>query len=244
MTKADPPNWGKDELSKFFETAYENIFYTFVNHQEAYNVLSNIDRSYRLIIDHLYNTPQWFAGFFLLRAHSSFRAAMRLALSGQTTETFMVLRGCLENSLYGLYLSQNTASQETWLKRHENEDSYKKVKNEFRIRNLIDKSLKTKDVKLCAIFEKLYESTINYGAHPNEKALSLTLRKQHTDRKIRFDLDYLSGDSLVFKHCVTIAAEVGLCSLEVFKIIYKERFDILSLSDSLNLLKKKFKIFA
>lgn len=244
MTKIDPPNWAKDELSKFIETAYENIFASYVNYKKAYDILSDINKCYRLIIDNLYNTPQWFAGFFLLRAHSSYLAAVRLALSGQTSETFMVLRGCLENSLYGLYLSQNPASQETWLKRHEDEESYKKVKNEFKIRDMIDKTLKSKDPKLCKIFEELYDRTIDYGAHPNERALSATLHKQEKDGIVKFDLNYLSGDSTELKHCIITTAEIGICSLGVLKIIYKERFEISGISDSLGLIKKNFKIFA
>jgi len=72
MTIPDPPKWGQDPLSEFIKSAYENTFSTYVNLRKEFNLLEEIDKCFRLLIDNLINTPEWFAGFFLLRTHASF----------------------------------------------------------------------------------------------------------------------------------------------------------------------------
>ncbi len=114
-----PPGWGKDELTKFMDVARGNTYATFHNLPSEYRKLADIDAAYRKAIDSLLNTKDWFAAFFLLKAHSSFMASTRVALTGQVSESYACLRLCLENSLYGLYLAKNPSSQETWLRKHD-----------------------------------------------------------------------------------------------------------------------------
>ena len=61
-----------------------------------------------------------------------------MAISGQAPEAYMVLRGCLENALYGLYVTRNSECQETWLRRHDSKENKNKARKEFTIRKLID----------------------------------------------------------------------------------------------------------
>lgn len=76
-----------------------------------YAKLAEIDGVFRKLIDNLLNTHDWFAAFFLLRAHSAFLAGSHLAMSGQAAEAYASLRLCLENGLYGLYLARNPGSR-------------------------------------------------------------------------------------------------------------------------------------
>ena len=89
MPQETPPGWGEDPLTKFFETARNNQFATFDNFKTAYGRLRDIDKFYRDFVDVLDNSQDWFAGFFLLRAHSASLAACRLATSGQVAECYM-----------------------------------------------------------------------------------------------------------------------------------------------------------
>jgi len=72
----------------------------------------------------------------------------------------MVLRGCLENALYGLYVTRNSECQETWLRRHDSKENKNKARKEFTIRKLID-LLKKEDHILGNIASDLYERTID-----------------------------------------------------------------------------------
>lgn len=241
MTKPDPPEWGEDSLSEFIKTAYENTFATFVNLRAEYKLLKDIDKSFKLLIENLINTPEWFAGFFLLRTHASFLGGVRLSCSGQIPEAYMVLRGCLENALYGLYLSRHPESCERWLCRHDSKDAYRKVKKEFQIRRLLDFLAKI-DNNLYQATNSLYNRTIDYGAHPNERALTSNLRRSEKNGYITFDLNYLTGDSPGLRLCLKSTAQIGVCSLYIFRHIYLERYDILGISAILDKLKKSYNL--
>src|SRR4051812_42915347 len=96
QTKKQPPQWGADQLSEYIETAHQNVFATFVNFKPIFNRLQKIDGLFRKTRDCLDHSREWFVVFFFLMAHSAYLTAVRSAASGQTRESFMVLRGCLE----------------------------------------------------------------------------------------------------------------------------------------------------
>lgn len=102
-----PPGWGGDSLSEFIELTRRNTFATFVQARPVWERLTTIDSLFRRAIDAMNNSRAWFAGFFLLRSHASYLGAVRLSASTQFAETYMVLRGCLENALYGLFIHEN-----------------------------------------------------------------------------------------------------------------------------------------
>ncbi len=148
----------------------------------------------------------------------------------------MVLRGCIESALYGLYLSKNKNSHETWLNRHVSEKTLKLVKDEFKIVNLFA-VLKTTDLETHDAAKILYDRTIDFGAHPNELALTSLLRKKEVDDLVQFDLLYLSGDTPAFRLALKTTAQIGLCALLIFKNVYSERFSLLGIDEKLSSLK-------
>ena len=176
MARSEPPaNWSRDEISNLFDVARGNEYATFSNLKGEVNRLIDLDTSYRKVIEGLNHSKEWFAGFFVLRTHSNFLAACRMGWSGQIPECYALLRSCLENALYGLYLARNPKSRETWLRRHDSDAHKKKVKDEFKIRTMLDLA-KSIDKKEGKVAELLYEHAIGYGAHPNERALMQMLQ--------------------------------------------------------------------
>jgi hypothetical protein len=232
-----PPGWGRDEISKMFDVARGNEYATFANFQGEIRRLVDIDTSYRKLIDGLNHAKDWFAGFFVLRAHSNFLAACRLCWSGQIPECYATLRSCLENALYGLYLARNPGSRETWLRRHDSDEHKKKVKDEFKIRTMLDLA-KSLDRKEGEVAELLYERTIDCGAHPNERALMQTLQINEKPEHVEFKIVYLEGDSEQLKLALKTTAQVGVCALSIFRSVYRERFDILGVTVALDHIKK------
>ena len=238
MPGQEPPSgWGGDEITKFLDRARINSYATFANLKPEYGKLSGIDATLRKLMDNLLNTKDWFAAFFLLRAHSSFLAAVRLGVSGQISETYAMLRLSLEQTLYGFYLSQNPASHETWLRRHDSDDHKEKVRNEFKIRSLLN-TLKTSDETQAKIAETLYNQTIDYGAHPNERALMQTLQVDKSADRVEFKVIYLTEDGLPLRLCLKTTAQIGVCVLDVFRLVFKERFSLLGLTPVLEQLRK------
>ena len=134
MALPDPPaNWAYDEISKFFNTDRGNEFATFANIKGEIQHLIHIDALYRKVINGLNYSKDWFASFFVLRAHSNYLAACRMCWSGQIPECYALLRSCLENALYGIYLANDPDSRETWFRRHDSDKHKKKVRNEFMV---------------------------------------------------------------------------------------------------------------
>ena len=133
-----PRGWGADDVTAFLDNTRLNSFATYANLRPDYAKLAEVDSVFRKLIANLINTKDWFAAFFLLRAHSALLAASHLAMSGQVAEAYASQRLCLENGLYGLYMSRNPASRETWLQRHDSDQAKQRVRSEFTLRNLLD----------------------------------------------------------------------------------------------------------
>jgi len=230
-----PPKWAADEITKYLDTARNNSFATFDNLRPEYQKLSEIDGVFRKLNENLQKSKDWFAGFFLLRSHSSYLTAVSLGMSGQVPEAYAILRLSLENALYGFYLSKNDASRETWLRRHDSEDNMKKVRSEFKVRTLIN-TLEAEDNAQVKVVKTLYDRTIDYGAHPNERALTQTLHITEGDDHIEIKSNYLTGDDPSLHLCLKTTAQIGVCVLDVFRLIFKERFDLLGLTEICGLL--------
>lgn len=234
---APPPNWDTDEISKFIEAARVNEFATYANLKDEIHRLLDIDNAYRKAIEGLNHTKEWFSGFFLLRAHSNFLAACRLSWSGQIPESYAVLRSCLENALYGLYLARNPESRVIWLRRHDSDADKKKVRDEFKIGTFLGLA-KQVDPSEGEVAAALYERTIDYGAHPNERALMQSLQIKEEADIVEFKTIYLDKDSEQLRLLLKTLTQVGVCTLSLFRITYRERFDILGVTAVLDHIKK------
>ncbi|MBM5571307.1 MULTISPECIES: hypothetical protein [Deefgea] len=228
-----PPNWDREEISKFFDEARLNEFATFAHLTDDVARLLDIDRAYRVAISGLNHSQNWFSAFFVIRAHSNFLAACRMSWSGQIPESYALLRSCLENALYGLYLARNPDSRQTWLCRHDSEDSKKKVKKEFQIKALIELAIEV-DAHEGDVTKILYDRTIDFGAHPNERALMQTLQIEDDAENIHFKVSYLDDDSDTLKQTLRFAAQVGICALSLFYTVYAESFQHFGVVDILS----------
>ena len=229
-----PPYWGSDELSNFLEVAQRNAFGTFVQLRPSFAKLVAIDAFYRRLIDNLNHTRDWFTAFFVLRAHSSFLSASRLAVSGQIPETYVLLRAVLENGLYGFYIAVRPELREVWLRRHDDAGSMRAVKQQFKISAMFER-LTLVSPQVADITKTLYDRTIDSGAHPNEQALMQVLNMDRGAGQISFEVRYLTmGDHPAFEACIKSTAQVGVCALDIFRLVFHERFDILGLSPELD----------
>lgn len=237
MSNMNPSeDWGRNHLSQFIDLGRRHTFETVQMFRPEFNRLVDIDSLFKRIQDNLYFTKEWFVDFFLMRTHSSFLCASNVAMCGQLPEAYMVLRGSLENALYGLYLSRHKEDVETWLRRGESLEMKNQVRNKF-TNSMLLSFLQAVDPRLGELAHSLYEQTIDLGAHPNELALTSALRVEQTDTKRTFKLAYISGDSDANQLCLLTAAHIGLFGLSVFRHVFKERYDLLGISIELDKLK-------
>lgn len=232
-----PKGWGEDDLSLFIEHAYLNSLASFVKHKDRFVKLAAVDCAYGRVTDGLDNVSSWFSALFAFRAHSSFRASCRLAVSGQAPEAYMVMRGCLENALYGWYLAVRPNLRDIWLARHKDESSFAAVKKGFKPSVMLS-SLRENAPLVAAVATTLYNRTIDLGAHPNEQSLMQVLRISDHGSERRLHVDYLSSDQEVaFGLCIRSAAQVGICALDMLGLVFEDRFRLLGVDIELGRLK-------
>ena len=231
-----PPGWGDESLSKFIQGTAENTYATFHNLKEWYNRLRDIHQAFSKVAENMDRTPDFLASFFLVRSHSAYLASVRLALSGQVSEAYMVLRGSLECALYGLYVARKKSVGEVWLRRDENDAAKKKVKQEFKVSNLFQ-VLESEDHKLRKITGLLYEKTIGYGGHPNQQAFLSVMKQQSDESRITFQSAYMIGNEPALQLCLKSSAQIGTCALSIIRLVFRERFDLLGVSDELDKMK-------
>jgi hypothetical protein len=61
-----PDDWGKDPVSEFLHFAQHNTVASFAGLRHEFELLRVADEIFRTLLANLNNSPQWFAGLFVL----------------------------------------------------------------------------------------------------------------------------------------------------------------------------------
>lgn len=232
-----PPGWCSDSLSDFMEAAHQNRFATFVNKNGAYTRLSRLDACFLRIATDWTNPKSFITPHLFLRSHAAYRAACEHALGGQLAELFPEVRACLEYASYALHLHSNPGLEEVWLRRHDDAAAMKEVKDEFKISN-VRATLKKANVHAANVFDQLYQRAIDFGGHPNERAITGNLAVEERVSGTEFQQIYLHGDGLALDHGIKTTAQTGVCALEILREVFTARFELLGVRAELLRLRK------
>ena len=233
-----PKGWASDPLTNFIEQAHRNTHATFHNKKPFVGQMVAVDRVFEEIGTGLTNPKDVFGALLIPRCHSAFRASCNLAMSGYATDAFPAMRSCLEFALYAYHIHFHPEHGDLWLDRHVDEESFKASKKAFRHVAVIQ-TLNDREPKLCAIVEELYSRTIDYGGHPNERSVSGSLKIEQSKGRTELQGIYLHGDSYALEHVLKSSAQIGLTSLYLFRRIFKERFDLLGLTERIDALRSE-----
>ncbi len=218
-----PVGWGRDPVTTYLDGVRSNQFATFANKQSAFADLIEIDGMFRRLLDGAMNPKPLLPASFLLRSHSAYLAALSAVASGQLYEAQSLLRGSLEQAGYGCFIGNNQERWELWMNRHDSPDSLKSVRREFTHGKIVQ-HLTSADVSIAEIYAKLYDWTIDYGAHPNERGASMSSAiRDLPDGAKQIQAIYLYDDGLLMDFCLRETAQVGLCDLRIACLIYPAR---------------------
>jgi hypothetical protein len=231
-----PPYWSDDPLSAFMTDAFKNSLASFVRRQGEYQVLLRIHRCFAKACDNLSNPPNFLAAVLIVRSHAAYLAAVRLAMSGQLPETFPLLRTTLEYAFYALHIDNDPESGVIWLQRHETTESLKAIKKTFQHVAVMG-TLKSADAQLHATLEMLYERTIDFGGHPNERGVAGSMTLTETEDRKNFGAKLLDDNELALAHAAKTSAQIGTGALCIFEIIFRDRFRLLGIDLDLESLK-------
>jgi hypothetical protein len=225
-----PEWWGKDSISDFVSSAYDNCVATLINYRnmpiidamitvneifkEASQIKCNIDDETLLPI-------------FFGRSHGCYLGAVRLSISGQVSESYALMRTCIENGLYALHVKTGPTTGEgvpervkIWIERNDNKDKMRKCRNEFtygNVRNTLNESNK----ELGRRISELYTFAIDCGAHPNVMGSITTSEISETG--VMTEL-LTPGNNLICKVAIQRTVQVGICVLSIYKLIFGDRF--------------------
>jgi hypothetical protein len=227
-----PPGWGQDELTRFIDLASQNQFATFQNLSGSYRRLRDLDGLFLKALVNLDNPEHWVPPFFFFRSHSAFRASVQLAMAGQIPESYMVMRGCLEFALYGVYMWRRPESWDTWCARNDSPETKKKVRAEFTTRTLFDAVPGLNPAERAAV-EQLYDRTIDLGGHPNQLGLFGSLQMMTDEEAFHFESNYLMGKSVQLDLALRSTAQVGVAAFGLMGRVFETRYGLLGLWDAL-----------
>lgn len=229
-----PEWWGNDSVTTFLSDAHNNVIASMINYKETEVIKALIEvdglfeETSKIIISPLRES---ILPFFLGRSRGAYLGAVRLSLSGQVAESYALMRVCIENGLYGLYVQSDPTIGEDiperariWLDRNESEIAKGNCRSEFTNANVAN-NLKECDEKLGKIISKLYDMTIDYGAHPN--LMGAVTTGEITDTGANIDL-LTPGDNLACRYAIQLTIQVGLSVLSIFGIIFNKRFQKVS----------------
>jgi hypothetical protein len=234
-----PRNWGEDELTAFIELARAHLFGTFHNLIPEFNSLRWVDEAFLRFIKGWKDPENPSTVTLVPRAHSAFRAATQLSLSGQVPEAYMVMRGCLEYALYANHMAIEAAAFEAWRRRGDDAASRKKCAREFSGARLFA-SLRKQDTVVADRAGMLYERTIDFGAHPNELAVGSLMRVEQSDTEATINHAYLSGEGMPLRLCLKSLGQTGLIALEIFCLIYPKRCKAALVAETVAAFKPRF----
>lgn len=236
--KQPPTGWGLNPLTSSFDAARENQFATFFN-KDVSKDLTSIDRLlWGLLIDHV-NPRPLLPIDFLLRAHSTFRAAAACAMAGQVYESTVLSRSVLESAAYGLFVRDDDERSKLWFSRGDSEGAKGRVRTAFGFGNL-RRDFESHFPALAAAFVSLYETLVDFGAHPNEPGFSINKRIHREEGARIIDTIYMHDDALPLDFGLRNLARVGLWSALVFAEVYPSDFAKRGLGAQLNQLAAKY----
>ncbi|MEO2219451.1 hypothetical protein ABGV49_20555 [Chromobacterium vaccinii] len=239
MAAKEPPNgWADDELTKFLDIIHWNNWATFSNNSAEFQLLQRVDHAFHTIANNLNRPETILEPMLLLRSHSAYRAACGLVMGGQAVDVFPSLRSVLEYALYALHIRRNSGYGEVWMRRHESAESMMACRRKFGTKKVMD-TLAAADQSLHEKIRTLYERTVDYGAHPNERALTSSMQMRAGGDDVEFLHLYVVDDGPALAHATKTGAQVGLGALLIFRMMFKERFDILEITPKLDELKKQ-----
>lgn len=229
VNTSPPPEWGADELTKFLDAARSNQWATFWNKKAAVGKLIAIDAQFVRISKDWLNPQSEIAAFLLLRCHAAFRSAAGLSMAGQATEAYVQCRAMLEYAAYALHIHRDPSLGMLWLNRHQDLASRELQRKAFSHRKVLA-SVSAANRDAGRRFEDLYQRAIDFGGHPNERAVTGNMKMVEEPGKRTMLAIMQHGDGIELNLALKSAAQCAMVSLEMLQVVFDARFELLGVN--------------
>jgi len=172
------------------------------------------------------------AAWLYMRAFATFRAACRLALSGQIFEATVLVRSIIESAVYAFACGECQLHRELWRDRKTADvEKYKQAKEAFKWFNLM-KLLEAKDAKLTQDVRAFYVESIEFGAHPNVEGVMLSTEVTTKDSQTLLSTIHLHGPDAIILVVLDLLKAMNLVYRLLFHTI-GDRLRILGIDEEL-----------
>jgi hypothetical protein len=220
LARRRPDEWRRGDLFPFIEECWSNSVGIVGNNNVVAARLTAIDEIFFAVHHGLKptNEAQLVPSLLFLRSFSAFRAAVMVGLS-LPTDAFPLHRSCLEYAGYAKLVMIKPELAKLWLQRDQNLSEVRQKFSNRAVREAIEKD----DASLSKIYQELYELSIDFGAHPNEKGVlgSVVPGSLATGN---MQVLMLPGDSLQLQHGLKNCGRIGICSLKIFNLVFRSHF--------------------
>ena len=200
-----------------------------------YSLMQRIDSCFVRAGKNLVNPTPVLTGVLFLRSQYAYKTAVGMTLSGQTAETFVMLRSCLEYAGYALAMFADPALEVVFASRHMDDANMKAQKEKFQI-GAIRTVIAGFDEKLAEIFQVNYNRAIDFGGHPNPHATFSTMELEPNNSILTLEM---TVEPKILFHAMKSAAQVGLTALFIFQNIFKAKFELLGIRAEMDALRRE-----
>ena len=150
-------------------------------------------------------------GFLALNSYTLLLSVVRQALSGHLVAVFPIVRTALESACYAYLIAHNEEMEQIWLNRHKTASALHKCRKMFSVKKASNE-LKSISPEMAEYVMANYEAAIDFGAHPNNKAIfnHLTDMGEVDERFHGFELTGVYGrNSWHVNYALLVCTEVG-----------------------------------
>lgn len=231
-----PPGWEQPKMTAYFEAMWANTVATFAQKRELHRLCRIDDLMFDV-------TNGWSGGsptaqsivplLMYFRSHSAFRAACAMGMGGAIVEGVAVLRQSLEFAGYAALVHSDPTLASIWWDRDQTDEDEKKARRTFTHGAVVAANGKL-DTSLPGIYDTLYDRLIQFGAHPNEKSISGSMKLDIAEAETKLLQIYLQGDGHQLDHWIHTANQVGILVLKIFEKIHAARFAAIGAAKRIN----------
>ncbi len=79
----------------------------------------------------------------------------------------------------------------------------------------------------------LYQRTIDFGGHPNERSVTGSMKMTKQDDRREMLAVMLHGDDVAFNSGLKSVAQCAMVSLEMLQAIFNARFELLGVNEAM-----------
>lgn len=231
-----PAQWGRDGLSAFFDAAFSNVIANAAHASPEMQSVQRVDELLGRIASNLIEPQNALVALMLIRSHAAYRAAALVAASGMPTDAYPQIRSVIETAGYALVIHRQPELGETWLRRNDGAAEKQAVRRAF-TPSTIKVALENVDPGLLRVFDTLYEHSIDFGAHPNEKSLTANLSMTEVGNTKHYRVQSLHGNTIFATDALKNTARAGLFALFAFQHTMVAKFELLGVKDEMNSLR-------